>query len=192
MLYYALTHLEKPPSEGAGGAGRLLVVLVGVEQVRDRNCQLIKGLLPFVLYQYLQSCHLTFEKKLCQMQREMDLRCTCLILAGVLVLLGCPVTVRLGHPLGDLGRGEEGELLDGSARPVLGVLGLQHLRAYTSRGQDSGKYATFSQLYKQKGALMRLVPRRRVRRGWPSSGARTSCVDWSEVSSETVGATAAV
>ena len=33
----ALTHLEKPPSEGAGGAGRLLVVLVGVEQVRDRN-----------------------------------------------------------------------------------------------------------------------------------------------------------
>ena len=37
MLYYALTHLEEPPSEGAGGAGRLLVVLVGVEQVRDRN-----------------------------------------------------------------------------------------------------------------------------------------------------------
>ena len=60
----ALTHLEEPPSEGAGGAGRLLVVLVGVEQVRDRNCQLIKGLLPFVLYQYLQSCHLTFEIKI--------------------------------------------------------------------------------------------------------------------------------
>ena len=36
--YYVLTHLEEPPSEGAGGAGRLLVVLVGVEQVRDRNC----------------------------------------------------------------------------------------------------------------------------------------------------------
>ena len=65
----------------------------------------------------------------------MDLRCTCLILAGVLVLLGGPVPVRLCHPLGDLGRGEEGELLDGSARSVLGVLGLQHLRAHTSRGQ---------------------------------------------------------
>ena len=75
----------------------------------------------------------------------MDLRCTCLILAGVLVLLGGPVTVRLGHPLGDLGRGEEGELLDGSARPVLGVLGLQHLRAYTSRHQ-AGKHL-FSVLF---------------------------------------------
>ena len=83
----------------------------------------------------------------------MDLRCTCLILAGVLVLLGGPVPVRLCHPLGDLGRGEEGELLDGSARPVLRVLGLQHLRAYTSRHQDSGRYASFSLLYKQKGAF---------------------------------------
>ena len=37
-----------------------------------------------------------------------------------------------------------------------------------------------------------LVPRRRARREWPSSGGRTSCVDWSEVSSGTAGATAAV
>ena len=52
---------------------------------------------------------------------------TYLILAGVLVLLGRSVAVRLGHPLGDLGCGEEGEHLDGSARPVVGVLWLHYI-----------------------------------------------------------------
>ena len=59
-----------------------------------------------------------------------------LILAGILVLLGGSVAVRLGHPLGDLGRGEEREHLDGGARPVVGVLRLHYLRVHRRPGSD--------------------------------------------------------
>ena len=39
VSYHTLTNLEKSSSEGAGGTGRFLVVLVGVEQFRgNRNC----------------------------------------------------------------------------------------------------------------------------------------------------------
>ena len=58
-----------------------------------------------------------------------------LILAGVLVLLVGPVAVRLGHPLCDLGRSEEGEHLDGGARPIVGILGLHYLRVHQPQHQ---------------------------------------------------------